>query len=192
MVKYAKAPSNASKCAKAFGVDLRVHFKNTYETAEAIRKDKKGKPMKLSAAKKYLHAVLEKKRCIPFLKFTGCIGRTPQAKEFKATQGRWPVKSVRVLLDLLRNAESNAEMKNLDAENLVIEHIMVNRSQAGRRRTYRAHGRINPFMSHPCHIEIILREDSGDVEKPVTEGKKVFRLTKKALARRRIRVGGGH
>ena len=25
-----------------------------------------------------------------------------------------------------------------------------------RRRTYRAHGRINPYMSSPCHIEVTL------------------------------------
>ena len=27
-----------------------------------------------------------------------------------------------------------------------------------RRRTYRAHGRINPYMSSPCHIELTLVE----------------------------------
>ena len=27
-----------------------------------------------------------------------------------------------------------------------------------RRRTYRAHGRINPYMSSPCHIEVCLVE----------------------------------
>ena len=27
-----------------------------------------------------------------------------------------------------------------------------------RRRTYRAHGRINPYMSSPCHIEVVLVE----------------------------------
>ena len=27
-----------------------------------------------------------------------------------------------------------------------------------RRRTYRAHGRINPYMSSPCHIEVVLLE----------------------------------
>ena len=26
------------------------------------------------------------------------------------------------------------------------------------RRTYRAHGRINPYMSSPCHIEVVLLE----------------------------------
>jgi len=32
------------------------------------------------------------------------------------------------------------------------------RAAKTRRRTYRAHGRINPYMSSPCHIEITLVE----------------------------------
>lgn len=45
-------------------------------------------------------------------RFTGCIGRTAQAKNEGSTtrQGRWPVKSCEFLLDLLKNAESNAEV----------------------------------------------------------------------------------
>ena len=34
----------------------------------------------------------------------------------------------------------------------------VNQAQHGRRRTYRAHGRINAYMSSPCHVEIVLTE----------------------------------
>merc|ERR1711971_1347748 len=61
-------------------------------------------------------------------------------------------------LHMLKNAESNAEYKGLDADHLIIEHIQVNRAAKMRRRTYRAHGRINPYMSSPCHIEITLVE----------------------------------
>merc|ERR550517_684831 len=70
----------------------------------------------------------------------------------------WPVKSAEFLLHMLKNAESNAEYKGLDADHLIIEHIQVNRAAQMRRRTYRAHGRINPYMSSPCHIEITLVE----------------------------------
>merc|ERR1712087_269 len=87
------------------------------------------------------------------------------------SQGRWPVKSAKILLDLLRNAESNAEFKNLDTDNLVIHHIQVNPAQQGRRRTYRAHGRIGPYMSCPCHIEMILEEKDESVDKPEEEVK---------------------
>ena len=41
-------------------------------------------------------------------------------------QGRWPLKSAEFLLQLLKNAESNAEYKGLDPDHLVIEHIQVN------------------------------------------------------------------
>merc|ERR1719293_79854 len=110
------------------GVDLRVHYKNTYETGQAI------KGMGLRQAQQYLEDVCAKKRCIPFRKYKGCIGRTPQAKAFKMSQGRWPVKSCKILLDLLKNAE----FKNLDTDNLNIQHIAVHAAQKGRRRTYRA------------------------------------------------------
>merc|ERR1719345_182505 len=146
--------------------------------------------MNLKSAQKYLGHVMEKKRCIPFRRYTGCIGRTPQAKEFKKSQGRWPIKSVKIVLDLLRNAESNADFKNLDADNLSVSHIQVQRAQHGRRRTYRAHGRINPFQSSPCHIQMICQEKDEDVEK--TEEDKtaiVKKFTKKQLAQKRLKIG---
>ena len=183
-MKYSREASNPSKSCKAMGVDLRVHYKNTYETAQAI------KGMGLNAAKKYLQDVCEKKQCIPFRKYTGCIGRTPQAKAFKMSQGRWPVKSAKIVLDLLRNAESNAEFKNLDPDNLVIYHIQVNAAQQGRRRTYRAHGRIGPYMNCPAHVEMILQEKEETVEKPKEE-EKPKKFTKKQLAKKRLRTGGG-
>jgi len=58
------------------------------------------------------------------------------------------------LLHMLKNAESNAELEGLDVDSLVIEHIQVNKA----RRTCRAHGRINPYMSSPCHMEVTLTE----------------------------------
>merc|ERR1719198_1498224 len=145
--------------------------------------------MKLKTAQQYLQDVCEKKRCIPFRKYTGCCGRTAQAKEFKMSQGRWPVKSAKIILNLLRNAESNAEFKNLDTENLEIQHIQVNAAQQGRRRTYRAHGRIGPYMSCPSHIEMILEEVDEAVEKTadaVVEGEKPKekKFTRKQMAKR--------
>jgi ribosomal protein L22 len=39
--------------------------------------------------------------------------------------GRWPEKSVKFITRLLKNAESNADAKNLELENLVIRNIVV-------------------------------------------------------------------
>jgi large subunit ribosomal protein L17e len=66
--------------------------------------------LKLSKAYAYLNNVTEHKQVIPFRKFNGGVGRASQAKEFGTTQGRWPVKSVKFVTDLLKNAESNAEV----------------------------------------------------------------------------------
>jgi large subunit ribosomal protein L17e len=70
--------------------------------------------LKLSKAFAYLNNVTEHKQIIPFRKFNGGVGRHAQAKEFGTTQGRWPVKSVKFVTDLLKNAESNAEVKKKD------------------------------------------------------------------------------
>lgn len=51
------------------------------------------------------------KQAIPFTRFCGGVGRTAQAKNRHPNgQGRWPVKSAKFILDLLKNAESNAEV----------------------------------------------------------------------------------
>ncbi|OMO60474.1 Ribosomal protein L22/L17 [Corchorus capsularis] len=159
-VKYSREPDNPTKSCKARGSDLRVHFKNTRETAFAIRK------LPLGKAKRYLEDVIAHKQAIPFRRFCGGVGRTAQAKNRHSNgQGRWPVKSAKFILDLLKNAESNAEVKGLDVDTLFISHIQVNQAQKQRRRTYRAHGRINPYMSSPCHIELILSEKEEPVKK---------------------------
>jgi ribosomal protein L22 len=59
---------------KARGSYLRVHFKNTRETCQAV------KGLSLKRAKAYLHDVINHKDCIPFRRFADDAGRTAQAK----------------------------------------------------------------------------------------------------------------
>jgi len=154
MTRYARDPENPSKSCKARGANLRVHYKNTRETAKAI------KGMALRRATRFLKNVIDLKEIVPFRRYVGGPGRHAQAKAWNASgsQGRWPKKSAEFMLSLLKNAESNADYKGLDVDHLVIDHIQVNRATQMRRRTYRAHGRINAYMSSPCHIEVILTE----------------------------------
>merc|ERR1711918_118859 len=142
------------------GSNLRVHFKNTRETCHAI------KGMMLRKAQGYLQHVVEHKEAIPFRRFCGGVGRTAQAKNAGSTNGqaRWPKKSAEFVLNLLNNAEANAELKGLDMDKLKVSHIRVNKAVQNRRRTYRAHGRINPYMSHPCHVEVILSQKETTVK----------------------------
>uniref|UniRef100_A0A914S1L3 Large ribosomal subunit protein uL22 n=1 Tax=Parascaris equorum TaxID=6256 RepID=A0A914S1L3_PAREQ len=91
---------------------------------------------------------------------------------------------------VFRNAESNAEYKGLDTDHLLIEHIQVQRAAKMRRRTYRAHGRINPYMSSPCHIEVILSEKEEVVSKPTESVTKTKKESKKK--QRRILARGDY
>lgn len=104
MVRYAATSANPAKSASARGAYLRVSFKNTRETVQAIN------GWNLERAQKYLDQVLDHQRAIPFRRFNSSIGRTAQGKEFGVTKARWPAKSVNYVKDLLRNAQSNAEV----------------------------------------------------------------------------------
>merc|ERR1712232_1464804 len=177
MVKtYARTLENEAESCKARGSHLRVHFKNTRETCHAI------KGMMLKKAQSYLAHVVEKKEAIPFRRHCGGVGRTSQAKNAGATNGqaRWPKKSAEFVLNLLSNAEANAEMKGLEVDKLFISHIQVNKAQEQRRRTYRAHGRINPYMSSPCHVEVILSQKETTVKCP--KGSRAGSIRKKPQA----------
>ncbi|KAJ4883693.1 hypothetical protein Rs2_33786 [Raphanus sativus] len=78
---------------------------NTRETVHAIRK------LPLLKAKRYLEDVIALKQAIPSTRFCRDLRRTLQAKNMHSNgQGRWPLKSAQFVLDLLKNAGSNAEM----------------------------------------------------------------------------------
>ena len=182
--KYSREPMS-EKSVKARGKDLRVHYKNTWETAKML----KGKSIKESI--RYLNDVLEHKRCVPIVRYNSHVSRTGSASQFGVTQGRWPQKSVKIVMNILKNLEANAQAKQLEVDKLVIRHVQVNRAQRGRRRTYRAHGRITPYMSSPCHIEMWAEVPSIDVPKP--EGKvRMLSLKRQAkkITKKFVKIGG--
>lgn len=91
---------------------------NTRETAFAIRK------LPLAKAKRYLEDVIAHKQAIPFRRFCGGVGRTGQAKlRHSNGQGRWPVKSAKFILNLLKSAESNADVRLLSLLDLALHWI---------------------------------------------------------------------
>jgi large subunit ribosomal protein L17e len=168
----------AAKCKVA---DLRVHFKNTYNVAKAV------KGRKLNPAITYLEDCAEQKQIIPYTRFTGGVGRHAQLKDYKhTTLGRWPEKSIKAVRELLINLRANAEIKGLDLDRCSINHVVVQRAVNGRRRTYRAHGRISPYLASNCHVEFHCFEKSAGVART---DKTVPRLTKKQAARR-LAIGG--
>jgi large subunit ribosomal protein L17e len=183
MVRYSVELDNPEKTSKSRGSHLRIHFKHCREIAHHT------KGMHVQKALKYCDNVLAFKSIVPFVRYTGGIGRKGMAKQMKTPgdKGRWPVKAMQVYKDLLRNAVANAETKGLDPETLTIKHAQCNRAPAGRRRTYRAHGRIGKYASQPAHIELILEEDKEPVEKAPEEK---IKISKKIAAKARfVKVG---
>ena len=190
MVKYSNEKLNEeTKVAKARGSHLRIHFKHCREILDNI------KDMEVSKVFTFLDNVLEFKQGVTFTKYTGGIGHKAMGKN--CTKGRsapgnavrWPQKATKVVIDLVKNAVANAESKGLDTENLLIKHAQANRAPGGRRRTYRAHGRIGPYKSEPAHFEMILTEKAEAVKKGEKEPESISR--KQAAKNRFVKVGGG-
>ncbi len=185
MVRYSKTCDNEEKAAKARGTNVRVHYKHCREIGAAI----KGK--KLSDAQSYLENVLQFKAAIPITKYTGGIGRHAMGKIYKVPGDKvgWPLKATKTFIDLLQNVSQNAKSKDL--KDTVITHVNVNQAPKMRRRTYRAHGRINAYMSSPAHIELIVEENPQEIAKEVAAEPK---LSKKQAARsgKKVVVGGGN
>lgn len=167
----------AAKCRIG---DLRAHYKNTYNVARAV------KGLSLNKAITYMDNVLDHKQIIPFRRYNGGVGRAAQAKVFKQTQGRWPEKSVKCVRELLINLKANAETQKLNTDDCFINHAVVQRAVSGRRRTYRAHGRISPYLSSNCHIEFHCYQKTKDVKKADAPA---LRLTKKQAACKRLAIG---
>ena len=118
---------------------MRVHYKHCREIAHAI------KGMGLKRAQIYLKNVLAYKEAIPLTKYKGGRSRHAQAKAFKTPGDScfWPQKATKSFLDLLTNIQANCETKGMNVEEVSITHANCNQAPKMRRRTYRAHGRIN-------------------------------------------------
>ena len=178
MVKYSRKPAEPTKSSCSKVNDLKAHFKNTYNTALAV------KGMHLRKAINYMDQVLEHKAIVPFRKYYA--QRHAQCKAFKANTGRWPEKSAKAVRLLLQNLKANAEAKGLEVDKCVISHVVVQRAQQGRRRTYRAHGRVTPYLSSNCHVEFHCVQKSAPVKK---EQKVEQKLTRRQLAKKRLAIG---
>ena len=87
-VRYAAQEISSAKSARARGSYLRVSFKNTRETAQAIN------GWKLQRAIAFLNNVTEKKEAVPMRRYNHSIGRCAQGTtiRFYLSYGRGCVK----------------------------------------------------------------------------------------------------
>ncbi len=140
---------------------MRCHFKHCREIAASLR----GKP--INEAIRYLRHVLTHQEAIPVRRYRYGHAAHALGKRYESNgvQCFFPEKATRFFYGMLMNARANAIAKKLEAKNLVISHVLAQRAPNQRRRTYRAHGRINAYLSNPAHLEVILSEKTKVAKK---------------------------
>ena len=147
---YSLNVHNIGEIAKASGRELRISPKATVEICRSI------KNMRVDEAKRFLQDVIEKKRPVIYRRYTKKVPHRSNIQGWYA--GRYPVKASLAILQILDNAEANAQNKGLDVEKLKILHIASSRGRTLKRYTPRAFGRTSPRFDVLCHVEIALAE----------------------------------
>ena len=139
--------ANPKNTSKAIGFELDISPKKAVEVCRFIR------GMKVLEAVNYLEDVVEKKRPIPYKRFTGGAGHR---KGKALAGGGYPVKVAAEVIKVLESAMSNAEYKDLDPEEMRIKVIAAHRGRTNIAYRPRAHGRSTPFNNETVNIEVIL------------------------------------
>ncbi|MFH1586915.1 MAG: 50S ribosomal protein L22 [Candidatus Diapherotrites archaeon] len=154
MVKksYQAGVRDEKNVAKAILKNQRASLKFSSEIAREI----KGK--RLDKSVKFMEDIVAKKRHLPIRVFKkGVPHRKGDAKSYTPA-GRYPVGAANVFLKLLETVKANADYKGLDAENLIITHILA--SQGFQRISFQSQGKISGKRRKrkSVHLEIIVRE----------------------------------
>ncbi len=138
------------KCAKAYGKELHISPKDSVEICKEI------KGMRLERAKEFLRNVINKKETVEFERHDGKRGHK-RGDGKKA--GGYPVKSAEKILEVLENAEANAEYEGLIVENLRVIHASAKEGIEFPGIQPRAFGRASPSQTPTTNVEIVVRGD---------------------------------
>ncbi len=144
------------KTVKASGRELSISHKAAREVCLKL------KGMTLDQAKTHLSKVAQKKQPIAFRRHKKKLGHTRGLE--KTSAGRYPVKTAQKILNVLEEAEANAEFKGLDPERLKIIHAAAYPGLKVKRNVMRAFGRSSPKVQTLTHVEIVLEQ----TEEPAT------------------------
>lgn len=147
-MKYS-AEKNPEKSARAYGGEFHCSPKHSQNVMRAI------KGMKIGDAKQLLEDVIALKRPIPFKTH---ITSVSHRKGKGMGPGAYPQKASRYALEVLKNAENNAEYKGLDTESMVITHASAYQGRIIEGTMPRAQGRSTPKNEQTTNMEIIIEE----------------------------------
>ncbi len=131
-------------------MEFHISPKATREICRSLR------GMRAKSAEAFLEDVIAMKRAVPFKRYRrnvahrhGLVG---------ADAGRYPQKSAKAVLEVLKNAMANAEYKGLESENLKIYHAGALKGRTIRGWMPRAMGRATPKNTETVSVEMILTE----------------------------------
>ena len=133
--------------ARARGIELRISPKKTYEVLNAVR------GLALDDAKTLLEDVVELRRAIPFRRYNQEV-----AHKTATGPGRYPKKVAREVLEVLQNAEANAEYEGMDVDTLYVRVASCARGRIVKANMPRAHGRATAWNEQTTNVEIVLAE----------------------------------
>ena len=136
--------------AKAVGVSLPISSKHSIEICNFVR----GKSVE--RVKRLLEEVIKGKTAVPFKRFTESVGH----RRGKMSSGRYPAKASKEILNIVKNAEANAQFKGLSVSDLVVRHISAQRA-AGAMHYGRQRGR----QQKRTTIEVVVEEKRKEEKK---------------------------
>jgi len=151
---YSVRMRDETRIAKAVAREIRVSPKRVYMITRAL------KGMNLKKAEELLERVIAKEEALPIYRYTGKQAhRRGLAAKWKVPAGKYPVKAARLILELLKNVENNAEQKDLEVDRLKIIHIAVHQGPLLKRYMPRAFGRSSPKFKRLSTVEVIVAEE---------------------------------
>ncbi|HEV2316454.1 MAG TPA: 50S ribosomal protein L22 [Thermoplasmata archaeon] len=150
MKGYTYTGDSRTSVARARGSELPMSPKKTYEVLNAIR------GLALEDARQYLEDVVALKRPIPMRRYN-----QETAHKRGIGPGRFPKKVAKNVLQILQNAESNAEYEGLDTDQLYVFVASCARGRVRKAQMPRAQGRSTEWNEQTTHVEIVLRERAG-------------------------------
>jgi large subunit ribosomal protein L22 len=133
--------------ARARGVELDMSPKKTYEVLNAIR----GLPV--DRARRILEEARDGGKAIPFRRYN-----QETAHHRGVGPGRFPEKVCSNILQLLDNAESNAEYEGLESDRLYIHVASCARGKITKANMPRAQGRATAWNEQTTNVELVLAE----------------------------------
>ncbi len=139
--------TDPEKTSKAIGKEISVSPKHCREVCKELV------GMKVEEAKTYLKEVAEAKTPVPYTRFKYFLNPKP-----KIGPGRYPKKAALAILRVVESAQSNAEYKGLEADNMKVKAASAHRGRIEKSYMPRAQGRSTPWNEQTTNIEIILEE----------------------------------